>query len=231
MFWWVYRRPWIWDRLHWSAPFPGVIYTANEDVVVTVQNFGPTTIDFSVDNMTINVDVAGASTQNFSTLVNTGTLDPDSTLDVLVTSSCDLTAAGQHDFTITTVVAGDGNPANDILLASIVSQAVVSMFPYFEHFDSTTAGSPGILPAGWQNVPVTISTGSSKSSGTGNSTDTGPLNDNSGTGNYMYAESSSPNFPDQIAFLHSPGFDISVSPVRHYIFTSICTVLIWVSCM
>jgi hypothetical protein len=130
------------------APLPGVIYTANEDVIVTVENFGPTTIDFSVDNMTINVDVAGASTQNFSTLVNTGTLDPDSTLDVLVTSICDLTAAGQHDFTITTVVAGDGNPANDVLLASITLPVHrVHFLPVGRTFQMTTMTGGSNRPA------------------------------------------------------------------------------------
>ena len=201
------------------TPIAGGCYGSSESVIVSIQNFATATLDFSVNPVTVDVDISGASTQSFSTTVSSGTLDPDSTLDVTVTTNADLTASGTHTFTISTTLAGDGNPANDTLVTDITIY-MVSTYPYLEDFESFTPGSPGILENGWKNVPGDdfdwyVDNGGTPSSATGPDVDhtTGTT-----SGIYMYTESSSPNNPNKVAYLVSPCFDLGSlsSPILEF---------------
>ena len=83
--------------------------------------------------------------------------------------------------------------------------------PYQQDFESAIPGTPGILPAQWTNetdddIDWFVDEGGTPS------VSTGPLVDHTlgtVTGNYMYTEASSPNFPNKVAHLTTPFVDLS----------------------
>jgi len=81
--------------------------------------------------------------------------------------------------------------------------------PYFEDFDTQTAGQSG---GTWNNCWISTTTSrpewETESSGSGNSFNTGPLNDVSGSGNYAYLETSGGSLGDT-AGLITPDIDLS----------------------
>ena len=77
----------------------------------------------------------------------------------------------------------------------------------FETFDAATPGNPGTYPAGWTTDPAStwnwrVHTGSTTSFGTGPSGD-----HTTGSGNYMYCETSSPTTAGDTYILVPPCFD------------------------
>ncbi|MFZ0390102.1 MAG: choice-of-anchor D domain-containing protein, partial [Calditrichia bacterium] len=160
--------------------------------------------------LTVKANVTGASTQNFSTTVSSGTIDPGMTLDVTLTNNFDLTAVGTHVITLITDLSGEQNRTNDTLVIDFDVDPVVTFLPYIEDFESFTSGNPGILLNGWRNVPGDDFDWSVDSAGTSSSS-TGPAVDHTlqdSSGHYLYTESSSPNYPDKVAWLVSPCIDL-----------------------
>jgi hypothetical protein len=90
-------------------------FTNAETVTVTIQNLSGNTIDFSVDNVTVNVNVTGAVTQSLSAILSTGTLAAGATQNVNMSTTLDMTTLGVYTFNAATVVTGDGVPANNAL--------------------------------------------------------------------------------------------------------------------
>ena len=96
------------------APVPDQCYTANETVTVRVQNIGSQTIDFSTEPLTVNCSVAGPNPQVFPPVViNSGTLAPSSTQDVVITTTYDMTLTGTYSFTASANTPNDANALND----------------------------------------------------------------------------------------------------------------------
>ena len=88
-------------------------------VVVRIKNVGGSTINFATNNLTVTATTAGASALSLSGTVITGTLLNNSTLNVTLGPIADLSAAGSHDFTLTTILTGDVVPGNDVTTESI----------------------------------------------------------------------------------------------------------------
>ncbi|MFZ0389638.1 MAG: hypothetical protein WAN36_04190, partial [Calditrichia bacterium] len=57
-----------------ASPDPGLCYGSSETLTATVQNFAASTLDLSVHPLTVKANITGASTQNFSTTVSSGTI-------------------------------------------------------------------------------------------------------------------------------------------------------------
>lgn len=103
------------------------------------------------------------------------------------------------------------------LISQSVSAQEVTL-PYVQTFDDATTGSPGMLPANWQQViegtSVTCGHGNTNChqwgvrTGTTNSSNTGPVGDHTtGSGNYVYVEASGNTNP--VVELLSPSFDLA----------------------
>ena len=100
-----------------TAPVPNQCYTANETVTVRVRNFGSLPIDFNVNPMTVNCWSTNTNPQTFPpVIINSGILAVSATQDVVITNAYDMTTLGMYTFTASTVVAADGNAANDSLV-------------------------------------------------------------------------------------------------------------------
>ncbi len=131
------------------------------------------------------------------TLVNTDTSSPfEYAWD---TSSYSL---GDHEIKI---IATDNVSYTDIDSVNItLVNNVINSFPYTQNFDSSSS-----LPTDWAQVSYddfdwSVTSGATPSSGTGPSSD-----HTTGSDNYAFTESSSPNDLDKKAFLLSPCFDLS----------------------
>jgi hypothetical protein len=101
------------------APVTGHGCYGQEAVVVKIRNNSATAIDFTVNPVTVTVYVSGAVTDTISTVVNTGTLGGDTTMNVLfaATDVIDMHTAGTYTFMARTSVAGDIIPTNDAMAA------------------------------------------------------------------------------------------------------------------
>jgi len=85
--------------------------------------------------------------------------------------------------------------------------------PYYENFDAEASGQTGTYNNCWVATTTADPNWETESSGNSNSTGTGPLNDFSGTGIYVYLETSSGSLGDT-AGLISPPIDLTglISP-------------------
>ncbi len=167
--------------------------TATETVTVRFQNFGSDTLFQAQDTILVEAEVDGPT--GFRSFGNNvaAEIPPGGTFDVTAGSTVDMSVAGVYTWTLITTLSGDSATANDTLTLTLESAGpAISGNDYFEHFDSTTAGAPGTFPDGWRNDTEDDEDWFVEASGTANSSDTGPLNDNSGTGNYVYTEATGP---------------------------------------
>ncbi|MDD2964856.1 MAG: BNR-repeat neuraminidase N-terminal domain-containing protein [Bacteroidales bacterium] len=133
------------------APASAGCFGSAETVTVTIKNLGPNTLDFSVNPVTVNTEVTGAVTQSLTATVNTGTLEPDATMDVPMTGTLDMTTVGTYTFNATTVLVGDGNATNDAMPAATRTVTASLAIPFSETFNAATT-----TPAGWNTSGWTI---------------------------------------------------------------------------
>ncbi|MBK9318591.1 MAG: hypothetical protein IPM91_07020 [Bacteroidetes bacterium] len=96
------------------APIASACYTANETITLRIRNYGLNAIDFSLNPATITCNVTGATV---ATLTGTpsGILPINGTLDVVMSTTLDMTAIGTYTFNATVSMTGDGNAANDAM--------------------------------------------------------------------------------------------------------------------
>ncbi len=80
--------------------------------------------------------------------------------------------------------------------------------PYYENFDTVAAGQTGVYSNCWTATTTADPNWETESSGTGNSSSTGPLNDFSGTGNYVFMETSGGSLGDTSGLI-SPPIDLT----------------------
>ena len=97
------------------------------------------------------------------------------------------------------------------LMPAVALAQCVSSFPSLEDFEGFTVGTPGTLVNNWTNLSGDDIDWNVDANGTP-SQNTGPSADHSlGTtaGKYMYIEATSPNFPNKVAILESPCYDLT----------------------
>ena len=95
------------------SPSTSGCFTSTEMVTVTLKNYSLTTIDFSVNNVTVTVNATGG--YNSSITLTSGTLASDATQNVTVPATIDLTTNGTYTFNSFSTLAGDITPGNDAM--------------------------------------------------------------------------------------------------------------------
>lgn len=109
------------------TPVASQCYTTTETVTIRIRNSGSNLIDFSVNPVTVSSSVAGPNPQTFAPVViSTGTLATNTTLDVVITTTYDMSAAGTYTFSASTSISGDGNPANDNMPPAVIDGTIAS---------------------------------------------------------------------------------------------------------
>ncbi len=85
-----------------------------QTVTVRVENAGTEPLDFSTDPVTVTVNVTGAATQTYSTVINSGAnLAAGATLDVNLTTTLDMSTPGTYNFAVSVTTPNDTNNGND----------------------------------------------------------------------------------------------------------------------
>ncbi len=107
------------------APAVATCFTNAEAVTVTIFNFGSTALDFSVDPLTVTVNVTGAATATL-TGTATGTLAVGASMNVTMSTTLNMSAIGTYTFNAFTTMASDGNNSNDAMVADTRTSVVVA---------------------------------------------------------------------------------------------------------
>ncbi len=164
-----------------DSPLSACSLTNMETVTVTVENFGTT----SESNFDVSYTVSGPGGPVNITEVFTGTLAPNTSAQFTFAATVDMSALGTYMLTATTGLASDSNTANDAFAATILSGGAT--LPISDNFDSYPDGTD-VFPALF-NDPSDQMDWEVNFGATG-SLDTGPNDDVSGGGGYLYIETS-----------------------------------------
>ena len=193
------------------SPIEPACYSSSETIIVEVMNQGLAVVNFPDNNATITVEVEGVP---YTTQITTGTLMPDSSMEVTVTTNGDFSAPGENNMLAYLTYGIDGNMGNDTATASVTTIPVITGVGLFEDFENFTIGSgsvtnPGTYADGWLNgngdYPWTVDVDGTFSSNTGPEVD---HTLGTTTGKYLYTETSSGSQGDTWEII-SPCIDLS----------------------
>ena len=198
------------------TPDSGMCYSAAEDLIVQIKNYGSQTINFTQKPLTIHTQVIAPSPLTVpDKVINSGSLQPGQTMQVTLTTSLNMNHTGEYVFDIWSSVVSDGDPTNDSIEQKKLDVfATVVSFPYAQDFEnfipSGSTSDPGKIMEGWaQNNPSADYTWYVGQGSTYNSS-TGPAADHSygtATGKYLYAEAT--GYSASSANLVTPCIDLS----------------------
>ncbi len=171
----------------------GCLFTATQNVTVTVFNFGCG----AISNVPVDCDITGALSQSLSGTVP-GPIPANSSVNYTFPSTIDMTGIGTYNFAGYTIQPGDINQSNDTTnLSILVDQIVINTYPYYQDFNSGAAY--------W------IATGSAPPTNNGRNFVLGALpylNGPEGHGDSWYVETTSSNDGTYI-WVESPVFDFT----------------------
>ncbi|MBL4707312.1 MAG: hypothetical protein JKY48_02580 [Flavobacteriales bacterium] len=188
-----------------TAPGTNCGFGTADSVKIQIKNFGSDTL--TTIPVAYNVNGTGAITEVITTI-----LLPGGTMDYTFTSATvNLSATGTYNFKLYTSVLTDGNSTNDT--TSVTVENTLQSAPYSENFDSFTSGigfnnAGSVLGLGWIATPDIPNFAWGVRAGVTGSGGTGPDDDRTIGGNYVYVEGSNGATGD-VAELTSPCIDLS----------------------
>lgn len=152
-------------------------FSNSEKVTLEIKNEGSAQIDFSNDPLTITAGVTGTNPANFPPVIlNTGTLAPGASQQVLITNNYDISQPGEYSFNASLSISGDGFSGNNSIEPSSIdnrpSGGVISSNAYRICFGNNVTlnskGTNGTLQ--WQRYNTALSTWEDESGPGSNST-------------------------------------------------------------
>ena len=121
-------------------------YSSSETVTIQIKNSSANAHNFVTNPVTVTVNVTGAITQTLTTIVNTGTLASDATLNVVLPGSLNMSTVGVYTFNANTTLTGDVNTANDAIIATNRTKIIFAV--------GTAAASPNTFCAVAGTLPT-----------------------------------------------------------------------------
>ena len=117
---------------------PGVgCGNASETVSVQLKNEGSAIHNFVLNPTTVTVNITGEITTSLTTIINTGTLAINGTLNVNCSPTINMSANGTYNFSCSHATLSDGNALNNSLASISRLIARNTSFPYNETFASS----------------------------------------------------------------------------------------------
>ncbi len=101
-------------------------YTNAETLTIRIKNLSTSAIDFSTKPCTITVKISGAASQTVNHTINTGTLASNTSMEVTLPSTIDLSTVGVYSINPKAVVIGDVNTLNDSI-ANVPSREKIAL--------------------------------------------------------------------------------------------------------
>ncbi|MES2619822.1 MAG: T9SS type A sorting domain-containing protein [Bacteroidota bacterium] len=99
------------------SPTQSSCYSTSETVSVQIKNYNTQGLDFSLYPVTVYASATGTNPIVYTPLlIDTGTLDPDSTLILTFDTNYDMSVPGTYTFSFYTTQGSDANAGNDSLL-------------------------------------------------------------------------------------------------------------------
>ncbi len=198
-----------------TAPTDGCFMTATENITVDVFNYGSVAAD--------TVELSLWADGNFIATelwLPTVPIPAFSAASYTFMTTANLNAAGSHDIKASaSFPMTDASTINDTFNVQVF-KSLINTFPYSENFDAwstcPTGGTAGCTDGncpidpmfGWVNVVGTDDDDWDVNIGTTTSGNTGPNGDHTtGTGNYLYTETSGCN--NNTVIIETPCFDLS----------------------
>lgn len=132
--------------LNLVSPVSSQCYSNNESIIINVKNFGVNTIDFSINNATLNVNITGPGGPIPAYTINSGVLAPFDTMAVVVTSTYSMSSNGTYTFDANTSLASDYDNSNNIMPSETFVVSNINSYPHTENFDAV---SPAPIAPGW----------------------------------------------------------------------------------
>ncbi|MBX3101674.1 MAG: gliding motility-associated C-terminal domain-containing protein [Bacteroidetes bacterium] len=136
------------------APQPltcATTYSTTEPITVRVFNYSAEPV--TVTNMPIQVAVTGMATVTHNETWS-GTIDAESSVDITLAGTVNMTAGGTYQFLITTGLPGDAYTANNSV--AITRSNRINAFPYLERFNANNGGwvSSSTTDSRWEWGPL-----------------------------------------------------------------------------
>ncbi|MDX5347211.1 MAG: T9SS type A sorting domain-containing protein [Hymenobacteraceae bacterium] len=120
-----------------TAPVAGCGRTANENVSITIKNFGAA----PQSNIPVSYSFTGAGTGS-GTAVIPGPIAPGATVTFTFPQGADLRAGGTYTFSATVNQTGDNQTSNNTFANfDITNVTAISTFPYTENFENTATAT------------------------------------------------------------------------------------------
>ncbi len=116
-------------------------YSSTQSVSVTIKNYGTATIDFAINPVTVTTNITGAATTMLTGVISSGTLAPDATTNVTMSTTFDMSAAGTYTFNGYTNLTGDGSVANDTMATASRINAPTVTLPQTVDFTGYTGSN------------------------------------------------------------------------------------------
>jgi GEVED domain len=144
------------------SPQQGSCFSTNEQVIISVKNFGSATLNFSASPLTIQSSVSGVSPIVFpAKIVNSGTLAPFTSMNVMVNSSYNMSANGNYSFNASASISGDGDTQNDAMPSQKRSSSVAVSLPQSINFNGYSGTNLGTIAPLWHESAGALPVGSS----------------------------------------------------------------------
>lgn len=137
-------------------------YGGSENVSVSVTNFGTAPIDFSVNPVTVTVNVTGAATQTLSTTLTTGTLAANASQTVTA-GTLNMNTGGNYIFNATTAVTGDGDAYNNAMAPVTRTSVAPVALPQAVSFTGFTGSNLTTVFPNWTEAAGTTPAGTTSS--------------------------------------------------------------------
>ena len=186
---------------------PASCHAGDDAVFIKIRNNGSSPISNITATYSLTAGPTGPVTH---TNVISAEIAPSESLIYEFNEKVDISVTGDYTFNAEISHSQDSDVSdNSIEGISISNSGVNSAMPLLEDFETFERGTPGTYANGWSYDNSTELIAWNVNRGGTTTGDTGPSRDHTGNnGNYMYVESSAPNF-DKNAMLYTPCIDKS----------------------
>lgn len=131
------------------APSVNGCYSNSETIEVTIENVSADTMDFASTNTTVGVNITGPNATTLNTVLTSGTLLPNASQNVIITTTYDMTGVGTYNFQAFVNAPGDGLVINDTLPAVSRVQTPLATLPSAVDFNGFTGTNLNAVFPDW----------------------------------------------------------------------------------